>query len=118
LLRTDELRIALTVTVLSRYGPCRSLDTETLVDKEESPLEQGNCLFFFNINSFIDNNNVKINQNDYHDHHDISQTNYDYILKHNPKIGESIDWKNVVPKHYHSYDDVFTKKEFDKLPER
>ena len=98
-----------------------TLLTETLVDEEESPLEEGNCLFFFNVNSFLDDNHLKINRNDYHDHNDnknISRNNYDYILKHNPKIGEPKDWKNVVPKHYHNYHDVFTKKELDKLPER
>ena len=68
-------------------------DTETLVDEEESPLEEGDHLFFFNIDSFIDNNHLKINRNDYHDHNEnISWNNYNYILKHNPKIGEPKDW--------------------------
>ena len=84
-------------------------------------MEEGDRLFFFNVDSFIDDNHIEINRNDYHDHDDnenISRNNYDYILKHNPKIGEPQDWKNVVPKHYHDYHDVFTKKEFDKLPKR
>ena len=86
-------------------------DTETLVDEQE-PLEEGDQLFFFNVDSFI-------NRNDFHDSNkEISRTNYDYILKHNPKIGESKHWKNVVPKHYHNYKDIFTKKDFDELPER
>ena len=95
-------------------------NTETLVE-EESPLEEGDRFFFFNVDSFLDDNHLEINRNDHHDHDDnenISQNNYDYILKHNSKIGESKDWKNVVPKHYHNYHNVFTNKEFDKLPER
>ena len=92
-------------------------DTETLVDEEET-LEKGDQLFFFNTDSFIADNHIEINRNDFHDSNEnISRTNYDYILKHNPKIGESKHWKKVVPKHYHNYEDIFTKKDFDKLPE-
>ena len=96
-------------------------NTETLIDEEDSPLEEGDRLFFFNVDSFIDDNHLEINRNNYHDHNNnknISWNNYNYILKHNPKIGEPKDWENVVPKHYHDYHDIFTKKEFDKLPER
>ena len=42
----------------------------------------------------------------------------DLGIKYDPSIALKKDWKTVVPKSYHDYDDIFTKKDFDKLPER
>ena len=49
-------------------------DTETLIDEEESPLEEGDRLFFFNVDSFINDNHLEINRNDYPDHNNDNKT--------------------------------------------
>jgi hypothetical protein len=69
--------------------------------------EDGDQLFVFNINSYLESNAFTINP-----------TNYDYVKNYNPDIGKTTKWTEVVPETYHDYKDVFTKKEFNKLPEQ
>ena len=38
-------------------------------------------------------------------------------MKYDPLYGKAKDWQEVVPKAYHSFEEVFTQKDFDKLPE-
>jgi hypothetical protein len=40
------------------------------------------------------------------------------VLKYDPQRAESKAWTDIVPEQYHDYEDIFTKKYFDKLPER
>jgi len=79
-------------------------------------LEQEEQIFYFNTDSFIDDNKITINRCDHGQ--EINRTNYDYVLKYEPNRGDPKNWKNVVPHNYHDYEDIFTKKDFDKLPER
>jgi len=71
-------------------------------NKEDLSLEDGDQLFTFDVDGYLENN----------------QTNYDYVLKYDPAKSKSKNWTNIVPKQYHDYEDLFTKKDFDKLPER
>lgn len=94
-------------------------DEETLVDKEEiheESLEEGDHLFFFNADSFLEDEGITIAR--CHQTQENNRTNYDYVLKYNPTLSQSKNWKDVVPEPYHDYEDIFTKKDFDKLPER
>ena len=38
-------------------------------------------------------------------------------MKYDLLYGKAKDWKEEVPKAYHSFEEVFTQKDFDKLPE-
>ena len=94
-------------------------DTETHVDDQDDDdrisYEDGDRLFVFDIDSYLENNHITINRVD-HDT-ELNRTNYDYILKYNPNRGESKSWNDVVPTQYHDYEDIFTEKDFNKLPE-
>jgi hypothetical protein len=65
-------------------------------------LEDGDQLFTFDINGYLENN----------------RTNYDYVLKYDPTKSKTKNWTDILPKQYHNYEDLFTKKDFDKLPEQ
>ena len=73
-------------------------------DDEEDKLilDEGDRLFVYDVDTFIDNN----------------RTNYDYVKKYDPTYGNKKDWYNIVPRQYHKFEDIFTKKDFDKLPEQ
>ena len=51
---------------MTRCKPsCQFIDNFNFIDnddtEEDSPLEEGDCLFFFNVDSFINDNHIKIN---------------------------------------------------------
>jgi len=72
-------------------------------DEEDGPpLEEGDRIFVFDVDSYLE----------------LNRTNYDYVKKYDPTYGKTKPWNSVVPPQYHDYEDVFTKKDFDKLPER
>ena len=73
-------------------------------NEEQTPLEEGDRLFIFDLDGYFDT--LLINR-----------TNYEYVLKYDPTRAESKVWTDVVPSQYHDYEDIFTKKDFDKLPE-
>jgi len=75
------------------------------LNEEQTPLEEGDRLFIFDLDGYFDT--LLINR-----------TNYEYVLKYDPTRAESKVWTDVVPSQYHDYEDIFTKKDFDKLPER
>lgn len=84
--------------------PQHSEDEET---KDPISYEDGDRLFVFNVDTYLKSNPTTINR-----------TNYDYVKNYNPEIGKTQKWSDVVPKEYHDFTDIFTKKDFDKLPER
>ena len=90
-------------------------DTETLVEEEdeEELLSEGDRLFVFDIDSYLESQSITINKIT-----QINRNNYDYILKYDAEKSKSKQWNEVVPPQYHDYEDIFTKKDFDKLPER
>jgi hypothetical protein len=97
-------------------------DEETLVDEEEAkyedePLEEGDQLFYFEADSFFEDNHITVNRCE-HGKEENNRTNYDYVLKYDPTRADKKNWKDIVPDTYHEYEDIFTKKDFDKLPER
>jgi Retroviral aspartyl protease len=73
-------------------------------DDEEDKLilDKGDRLFVYDVDSFISTN----------------RTNYDYVKKYDPTYGNKKDWQDIVPPQYHKFEDIFTKKDFDKLPEQ
>jgi hypothetical protein len=82
-----------------------------LEEEEEEPisLEEGDRFYTFNINGYLESQPA----NTFY----LNCTNYDYIQHYNPEYGKYKDWKDIVPLQYHSYKDIFTKKDFDKLSE-
>jgi len=89
-------------------------DHEAQASTDKQTDEQSNIsyededrLFVFDVDSYLESDSFNINR-----------TNYDYVKNYNPEIGKTQKWIEVVPETYHDYEDVFTKKEFDKLPER
>jgi len=78
---------------------------------EEDPLvlEEGDCLFIFDIDGYLEQESNPPQK--------INRTNYDYVLKYDPQRTESKEWTDIVPSQYHNYEDIFTRKYFDKLPE-
>ena len=74
----------------------------TSIDEEDpASLEEGDRLFVLDVDGYLEAN----------------RTNYDYVLKYDPNRAESKVWTDIVPKQYHDFEDIFTKKDFDKLPE-
>jgi hypothetical protein len=83
---------------------------EEIDDKEPISLEEGDHLYTFNIDGYLESQPA----NAFY----LNHTNYDYIPHYNPEYGKYKDWKDIVPPQYHSYKDIFTQKDFDKLSER
>src|SRR5882762_9106764 len=81
-------------------------------NNEEDPLvlEEGDRLFIFDIDGYLEQESNPPQK--------INRTNYDYVLKYDPQRTESKEWTDIVPSQYHDYEDIFTRKDFDKLPER
>lgn len=62
-------------------------DEETVVEEEETPdkiepLEQGDQFFYFNADSFLDDNHIAIHRCEHKQ--EINRTNYNYVLKYEP----------------------------------
>jgi len=85
---------------------------DTNKDDEEDPLilEERDRLSIFNIDGYLEQESNPPQK--------INHTNYDYVLKYDPQRTESKEWTDIVPNQYHNYEDIFTRKDFDKLPER
>jgi|SRR5882762_3577036 len=96
-----------------RYQHDEDEPTIDTTNDEEDPLvlEEGDPLLIFDIDGYFEqepNPSQKINC-----------TNYDYVLnKYDPQRTESKEWTDIVLNQYHNYEDIFTRKDFDKLPER
>ena len=96
-------------------------DEETLVDEEEESfeLEEGDRLFAFDIDSYLEQEHLVLARIVTDTGNKTKKkTRYDYVYKYDPNALKSKNWTETVPKAYHNYEDVFTKKDFDKLPER
>jgi hypothetical protein len=87
-----------------------SLEQEETNDEKTISFDKGDRLYIFDIDGYLDSQPAESFY--------LNRTNYDYVRQYNPEYGKSKDWKNIVPPQYHSYEDIFTKKDFDKLPER
>ena len=103
------------ITNFSDLDADETWSTNTQQHDETHPLEEGERLFAFDIDGYLKSKCFTIARVD--DDHKINRTNYDYIMKYDPLYGKAKDWKEVVPKAYHSFEEVFTQKDFDKLPE-
>ena len=90
--------------------------TDTCQDEiVEEPIEKDDQIFVLDADAYFETLRL------YHQQdvgQEINKTNYDYIFKYDPSRGDKKDWQNIVPAVYHDYEDIFTKKDFDKLPER
>src|SRR6202041_1147781 len=103
------------ITNFSDLDADKTWSTNTQQHDETHPLDEGERLFAFDIDGYLKSKCFTIVRVD--DNHKINRTNYDYIMKYNPLYGNSKDWQKVVPKAYHSFEEVFTQKDFNKLPE-
>src|ERR1700683_475967 len=84
-------------------------DHEQEQEPSEELLEEGDRLYVFDTERYLEHL--------LHDQH-LNRTNYDYIHKYDPAYGKSRQWNDVVPPQYHNFEDIFMRKDFDKLPER
>jgi len=75
--------------------------TDSIHDDNEEPLslEDGDQLFTFDVDGYLENN----------------RTNYDYVLKYDPTKSKTKNWTNIVPKQYHDYE-IFSPRRISITP--